>query len=460
MACTRAACLIGTALLHQLAQAQFELPSRGMGNAAVTAPLVQAKNLDFQYSYGMEAPLSYRRNNDLDSALPDNALVFKGKVFGSVIYRPTPWLTTTLEGKLGREYGLAQEDPLVLPNGDIKPRKHRVPSLMVEQAFVTIRQVIAPFEIHVGRRNYEDDRHWLFDGSLDVVSLGYRHENVRAEAMVARDAWMTLDVLHKQPKLPIETTMLYADYRGFDNQVVAAYFMRREDLSNHEGRPITWGLRASGRPTSTLSYWSEFAMQRGTDENGLPLRAHALDIGATYRFDALPHDPNITLGYAYASGDRNPDDGTNTQFRQTGIQSNEARYIGLSKFKTYGEVLDTELSNLHIYTLGIGARATPGISIDVVYHRYFLDALATELRNSPLTAQMNTVPGAESKDVGQALDLVIGFRGLFGYKRFGLDLRAGLFFPGDAFRTADGSLPAPMTRRADKGLSIVAKFRY
>jgi alginate production protein len=62
--------------------------------------------------------------------------------------------------------------------------------------------------------------------------------------------------------------------------------------------------------------------------------------------------------------------------------------------------------------------------------------------------------------MGQALDVVIGFRGLFDIRRFGLDLRTGLFFPGQAFRRSDGAATNDAPRGADKGASVVAKFRY
>ena len=435
------------------ARAQFELPP-GAGNGHSTAPLLPTQRLDFSYSYGMESPLTLRHNNDLDSAVRDNSAMFKTKVFGSIVYRPTDWLVTTLEMKLGREYRLHEEAQIQLPNGDIRLAQRHEPTLLVEQAFVTLRHT--PLELNLGRRNYEDDRHWLFDGSIDVASLSYRHENVRAEAMVGRDVLWSLDLLRHAKKGPTEMAMLYADYRGFDGNVIGGYLMKRSDLSGREGKPVTMGVRAHGKPTASFSYWSELALQRGRDEAGQRLRAHAIEVGATYRFADLPYDPNLTLSYARGSGDANPDDGVNTGFRQTGLQTNEARYIGLAKFKPYGEVLDPELSNLKIATVGVGARATPGISIDLIYHRYRLDALASEIRNWALTAQMNTLAAAPSRDLGQELDLVIGFRGLFGVRRLGLDLRMGKFFPGQAFRRDDGT----RVRNADPGFGLVAKFRY
>lgn len=436
--------------------AQFELPKPAAAGAPSAAPV----RLSYQYTYGMESPFTYRRNKDLDSGVADNSLLFKTKVFGSILYRPTDWLALTLEGKLGREYALQEQALVALPNGDIRQPPARPPTLLVEQALVTVRQVIAPFEINLGRRNYEDDRHWVFDGSLDVASLSYRHENIRAEAMVARDVLWSLDALRHVRKARIESAMLYADYRGFDNQVLAAYVLKRRDMDGQEGAPLMLAVRGHGKPTAAFNWWLEAALLRGSDENKQSLRAWGLDVGATYRFADLPFDPNITLAFANGTGDSNPDDGINTEFRQSGQQTNEARYIGLSKFKAYGEVLDPELSNLRVMTVGLGARATPGISIDLIYHRYHLNAAASEIRNWGLTAQMNTLAGPPSNDVGQGLDLVVGFRGLFGIRRLGLDLRAGLFLPGQAFRSLDGKLANPLGRRADHGASVVAKFRY
>lgn len=434
--------------------AQFELPSE---TTTGLKPPPQPSRLAWQYSYGVESPLTWRRDRDLDTRLRDDFSAGKPKITGLVTWRPTNWLSATLEMRFEQEFVQHEEDPTVLPNGDVVAAQQRKPSFAVDQALINVRGITAPFEFNLGRRNYEDERHFLYDGSIDVASVSLRHENFRAEAFVGRDVAWSLDLLQKEQKVPIETVMLHGDYRGFENQTVGFYVMRRRDLSGLEGRPMTFGLRASGRPTPQWSYWSEFALMRGSDENGRRFAGRAFDVGATYRFSDLPYDPNVTLAYAFGSGDAGGE--RNTGFRQTGLHSNEARYIGLTKFKTYGEMLDPELSNLKIATLGIGARATPGISIDLVYHRYWLDQIATDGRNWGLTAPMNPAGVAPSTDVGQEIDLVVGFRGLFGVRRLGLDLRLGKFFPGKAFRTTDGNNP-PTLRRADNGAIVVAKFRW
>jgi len=65
-----------------------------------------------------------------------------------------------------------------------------------------------------------------------------------------------------------------------------------------------------------------------------------------------------------------------------------------------------------------------------------------------------------SKDMGSEFDVVLGFRNLFGVQRLGLDLRAGWFFPGKAYRLEEGDPNNPTFRRNDRGLSVIAKIWY
>ena len=71
-----------------------------------------------------------------------------------------------------------------------------------------------------------------------------------------------------------------------------------------------------------------------------------LDVGG--RWDSrLPGQPSFILGYALGSGDKNPQRGSDRAFRQTGLQAND------EEFRTYGELLRPELSNLSIPTLAV-----------------------------------------------------------------------------------------------------------
>jgi alginate production protein len=125
-------------------------------------------------------------------------------------------------------------------------------------------------------------------------------------------------------------------------------------------------------------------------------------------------------------------------------------------------VLDPELSNLNIYTAGFGFQPAPGITADVVFHNYRLHKFGgADVRNSPITAQLNEAGTVPSREIGKELDIVLGFRQLFGIRRLGLDLRMGVLFPGKAFLRIDGGTARrPIFRDGDKSYAAVAKFWY
>src|SRR3972149_5543336 len=315
--------------------------------------------LKYQYSYGSESEITYRRNPDLNHRVRDNLLLLLPQLNGTVVYRPTDWLAATLEMIVEREIAVQEEKRITLPSGETQFAPKRRASLLVDQAYVTIRGFTAPFEFHAGRRNYEDERHWLYDTSMDVASIMFKKGHVRAEAFAGREVLWDLDLLKKQERDRIDTYMLYADYRGIEGGKFAAFTVYRDDRRGKEGSPLVMGVSSQGMPTESFSYWAQFAHMRGRDEAKRRFSAHAFDVGGTYRFPGLPFPPTVTLGFASATADRNPNDDKNSEFRQTGLQSNEGNFAGLSHFKVYGEALDPELSNLVILNEGLGFRPGP-----------------------------------------------------------------------------------------------------
>lgn len=438
--------------------AQFQLPQPPT-HGGPPRPVTQF--LKYQYSIGSESDITYRRDRDLDKRVRDNSLFLAPQINGIITYRPTDWIDTTLEMIAEREIAAQEEPVIMLPNGETQFAKKRYNSLVVDQAFVRFHNLAGPFEYMVGRKNFEDNRHWLYDTSLDAVIVKLKLGHFQTEASVSRKDRLDLDLLGPVEKGRINNYMLYTEYSGIEDHKLAGYAIKRVDSQGKEGRPLLMGVRASGTPSDKFSYWSELAFLRGKDEANKEFSAYAFDVGGTYRFKDQAFLPNFTLGYAYATGDDNPDDATNHEFRQTGLQSNESKFAGIPKFKVYGEALDPELSNLQILTIGFGFQPAPKVSVDLVYHRYWLNKITSALRNSALTAEMNQVELEllqPSKDVGSAFDIVLGFRSLFGVKRLGLDVRAGWFFPGRAFHRNDGTPDIPDIRSAEKGVGVLLKF--
>jgi hypothetical protein len=166
------------------------------------------------------------------------------------------------------------------------------------------------------------------------------------------------------------------------------------------------------------------------------LRAWAFD-GGLIIFPDIIGKPAVTFGYAYGSGDDDPDDNTDNAFRQTGLEGNSSR-IGLERTqrKNYGEVLRPELSNLHIAYANIDIPISKHSDTGATYFYYHLDEKASDLRSDGITARMT----GDNKSVGQEVDLFlnIGIDEEFGIKIpkvRDIDFRvaAGGFFPGDAY---------------------------
>ena len=415
----------------------------------------------FEFDFGVdgEVELSGSRNADLDNGLADDFLVVElAIVFASFSYRPSSWFETRAELHLERAFALKEEDFVLLPDGSFQEREDRPWHLFFDEIVATIESDRVPFQLSAGRRKFEDERHWLYDATLDSLVFALQPDDFRFEASVSRENLVDLDLAASEQDSRINNWSLYTEYRGIQRNRLAAYWFHRRDIGNstEAGRPQFLGLSAQGQPFDRFDYWMEAAYLRGTDEMAKRLSGYGFDGGATYRFLDTPLQPSITLGFAYGSGDDDTDDGENSRFRQTGLQSNESKFAGDSEFKIYGEVLDPELSNLRIYTAAIGVQPVAGVFGELVYHRYEMNEISDEIHGSALSAEPNRIDARPSRNVGSALDLVVEFRNLFDVRDLDLDLRIGVFFPGDAYITDGGG----SIINADKGASLVAKFSY
>lgn len=166
----------------------------------------------------------------------------------------------------------------------------------------------------------------------------------------------------------------------------------------------------------------------------------ALDAGADLALDA-PLNPTITLGYAFGSGDSDPGDNTDHEFRQSGLHGNSS-LPGLASGSVYhyGEVLRPELANLHIVTLGAGIPVGENSDLSLFYHYYRLAQDATSLRSSTVRAALN----GTDKDIGQELDLIFNSRlsdalglELDPLEQIKLRASAGVFHAGGAYSVAE-----------------------
>jgi alginate production protein len=459
---------------HQLSQ--FQLPGRAPGVPAAPGapkPAAPSGELKYEYVYGAETEFVWRKNNDLNRHMQDNFAHAAPTVFGAVVYRPTAWLETRFEGTIEKLFALREEELTVDPadpTGPPIPHDKKPASALIDQAYAKFKPPGVPVEVTVGRRDFGDWRLWLYDGSLDGVHVAAKAGDFAFEGSLTRENFKELDLFLHEPRGRITNYIFHAEYRGIEDHRFAAYYIYRRDVDfagDVGGRPEWSGLRAIGRPSDSFNYWADIGQVRGWLADGggefeETLRGWAYEAGGTYRFLNLPWQPSVTLGYAYGSGDDTAGDGRNNSYIQTGFHSNEQRFGGVTQFKYYGEFLDPELSNLKIFSAGVGARPLANMWVDLVYHKYLFNQPADP--NDPATAfrggqgTLSAVPygvaGQESKDVGQEIDVIIGFRNLIGVRGLGLELRSAWFLPGKAYRYTD--FETGQEREGDVGYSLLA----
>jgi hypothetical protein len=198
---------------------------------------------------------------------------------------------------------------------------------------------------------------------------------------------------------------------------VYAFSRRTEDEDN----PTLLGVRSRGQLHQRVDHWLELIMARGTSGEQ-KLRGYGLDVGAIWQWH-----PSLSFigGYAYGSGGESG--AVDRRFRQTGLHLNNG-WIGKggSKLKYYGELVKPELSNIAISTLGVRWLPSEFASVELLHHHYRQPSPSDRFYGYGLKVAPNGVNG----DLGQELDLVIGYRRIKGLK---LELNLAHFRPGGAF---------------------------
>lgn len=248
-------------------------------------------------------------------------------------------------------------------------------------------------EFRFGRWLYRDEREWLIDENIDGLLLSFDLGEVEVDAFAGRVGRLPRELFNPSSRGdPVNHYAIQAEVEPVEDIHYAAFAILSDDRTGND-RQLSFGVRSYGELDFGLDYWANMGLSLGRAD-GRRLNGYGFDIGGTYRLSGHPLNTGLTLGYAFGSGDRNPAATTDGAYRQTGLQSNEARLGGLAKFKYYGEALDPELSNIAIATAGIGITSDERLSLDLFYHHY---------------RKVVAVAGG-SRHLGDGLDLVMGYR--------------------------------------------------
>ncbi|MSR61663.1 MAG: hypothetical protein EXS08_04340 [Planctomycetes bacterium] len=319
------------------------------------------------------------------------------------------------------------------------------------ETFLKWRTLAGTFDITLGRQDFDDEREWIYDQNLDGLRLSWEQPTWHLDLGVA-----TTLTDGSERDNHADNWSLYLDNNNRKKHLAAWVFYRdigsyrlNSNLTATE-KNLHLGVRAIGDFLPQNESWADFSVlsgSRDSTDSGVPsssdILGWAYDAGTTWSPPFA--DPlYFTLGYALGTGDdgNGGDDGT---FRQTGLQDNTGKFGGVTSFQYYGELIDPELSNLGIFTLGVGAVLTKKTSLDLVYHTYTQDVIQNQLSFSPVESNLRraTLNGTDA-DIGAEFDVI------FGYRRFAswdMELVGAWFQAGDAWTVGDDAFMAKVQLR-------------
>ncbi len=275
----------------------------------------------------------------------------------------------------------------------------------------------------VGKQRLRDEREFLFDDYVDAARL-YLYQ---ARPFVLEGTFVA-PVVPLKERIKTWTDLLVQVHAiATDHDHASVFAMRRWDSDARNREPVYFGVAAHSRLGGDWHVWTIASLLRGEDKDR-PQRGYAVDLGLGRRFD-LPLSPWLWAGYARGSGD-DPDTQNSEGFRQTGYQDNSSRLWGHSNFQHFGEVLDPELANIEVVSVGAGMLPFRRVSFDAIWHGYSQHRVIDEFDRSDLRVVEKPLDG-DTANLGWALDVAVGIREVF--ESLHLTYRLGYFRPGAAF---------------------------
>ncbi|MCB1592145.1 MAG: alginate export family protein [Alphaproteobacteria bacterium] len=423
-------------------------------------------------------------SNDLDLGTADTngtdsqSLELKAKLEGDLTHN----LSFLLEARGVKNYG--EGGSIDTDTGEVSGRDDY---LELRQYWMEYHGIngLQPLGIRVGRQRFREDYGLWWNRDFDAVRLFYDATLIKSflavgqnlgEYRTSGDAFNNddEDILRVvgetswQWKLDqfLEGRVLYQnDHSGLED---IGDRLNADDYDSQDADILWFGVRAAGtlpesrdlpavkntkyrvdligmvgsedRLTTTAVGVNERLVTGHEDSD---LSAWALDAGLDVPVTLFPNvAPVIHVGYAYGSGDSDPNDNDDHAFRQTDLDSNSSHLAGFpSSINNYGSVLRPDLSNLHIATAGVEVPVTKALDISGFYRYYALADADAALPSNGIDASVN---GRDS-DLGQGFDLIVNFdvNEQFDYDpvvadKINLKTTLGGFRAGDAYGDAEG----------------------
>jgi len=281
------------------------------------------------------------------------------------------------------------------------------------------------FRLRVGRMGIRDPMETVVDENLDGVQVSFERDRLEFLLSQTREDWFEASTAGRANQ--ISNTLAQIRFSPQKDSVWMPYVLHRsaEILNTLRPSKITWmGLQGIVEPNnSAIRYWLHASVQDGEEsdeDERVELGGFLVDLGINWTAGGSLK-PTFTAGVAHATGGSRDE-----RFRQSGLHSNDFALNGKNSFRYLGEVMDPELTNIQIITLGVGADLSEDWSTDIALHHYQQVDVADNLRGSDIEYD----PLGISGQLGTGADLVISYQP---DKQFDIKATAGVFEPGDAF---------------------------
>ena len=281
--------------------------------------------------------------------------------------------------------------------------------------------------VRLGRWSYADERTWFFDDDFDGLNAAFEQDFWHVEAIAARKGQWRRDLFNRHTDHQRGSKVLGAFgtlYLGNAHQLILKGLHQNDSTNDLRLNHLVAG--SLDQPGEGMQHWIIGSFVNGR-EKGRRINGYAFDVGGTWFLDSNSQwNPRASVGYAWGSGDDGG--GSDGSHRQTGMQTNKAYMGGVMDFKTYGTVLDPQLSNIHVLTAGFGITPMKKSSVDLVLHHYRQDKVAALTR----TDLRPRADNQSSHALGHGIDVVWGWRPSRAWK---MEATAGVFLPGSRFRS-------------------------
>ncbi len=152
----------------------------------------------------------------------------------------------------------------------------------------------------------------------------------------------------------------------------------------------TVAIRIARKPGNRIDYVAHLLKQFGSIGND-SVAAYAMNLDLGYTWSKAVLKPRLYFDYAYASGDKNPSDGTINTFDQI-YPTNHGRYGLVDLFGW---------QNLRDAKLGLEVQPLKKLVLSTVFHNDNLASARDALYNSQGTAVVRNTAGANGTHIGE-----------------------------------------------------------